>query len=200
MDRLTTLPTPGLPGPRLPSAREQARHALLLLGAPAPARLLVSVHRALFDGDLDMAGLAGLLRDEERAPVPEVCAGLSADLTGTHVALAAWPLEQRLVTPAAARADGLRFVLRVADWVALRAAAGRSAHRLLRELAATVPGGPEALDVRDAVRAALDDPGLRDAVAAERSLRAAVRAKAETLPDRQQWFGRPAVPHQRGRA
>jgi hypothetical protein len=33
----------------LPSTREQARHALLLLDAPAPARLVVDVHRALFD-------------------------------------------------------------------------------------------------------------------------------------------------------
>jgi hypothetical protein len=184
----------------LPSAREQAHHALLLLGAPAPARLLVSVHRALFDGDLDIAGLAGLLRYEQRATVPVVCAGLSADLTGTSVALAAWPLEQRIVTPAAARADGLRFVLRVADWVALQAGAGRSADRLLREMAVAVPYGPEALDVRDAVRAALNDPDLLDAVAAEGPLRAAVLAQAESLPARQQWFGRLTMPHQRGGA
>ncbi len=183
----------------LPSAREQARHALLLLGAPAPARLVVSVHRALFDGDLDMAGLAGLLRDEQRAPVPVVCAGLSADLTGTSVALAEWPLEQRLVTPAAARADGLRFVLRVADWVALQTVAGRSADRLVREMALTVPYGPEAPDVRDAVRPALNDPALLDAVAAERPLVAALLTQAESLPARQQWFGRVAMPHQRGR-
>lgn len=184
----------------LPGAREQARHALLLLGAPVPARLLVSVHRALFDGDLDMAGLAGLLRDEHRAPAPVVCAGLAADLTGTSVALEAWPLERRIVTPASARADGLRFVLRVADWVALRAFSGRSADRLLREMAEAVPHGPEAPDVRDAVRVALHDPDLLDAVAAERPLRAAVLAQAQALPARQQRFGRPAMPLQRGPA
>jgi hypothetical protein len=181
----------------LPSAREQARHALLLLGAPAPARLLVSVHRALFDGDLDMAGLAGLLREEQRAAAPVVCAGLSADLIGTSVALAEWPLAQRIVTPWSARADGLRFVLRVADGVALRAFSGRSADRLLREMALTVPHGPEAPDVRDAVRAALSDPALLDAVAAEAPRRAAILAQASALPARQQWFGRVAMPHQR---
>jgi hypothetical protein len=182
----------------LPSAREQARHALLLLGAPAPARLVVSVHRALFDGDLDAASLAGLLRDEQRSPAPVVCTGLSADLTATHVALAEWPLEQRIVTPAVARADGLRFVLRVADWVALQTGAGRSADLLLREMARAVPGGPEAVDVRDAVRAALDDPAVRDPALAEAATRAAAVARAGALDRRQQWFGRAAMPHQRG--
>ena len=64
----------------LPSTREQARHALLLLGAPAPARLVIDVHRALFDGDLDMPGLAALLRSERRTAAPVVCHGLTADI------------------------------------------------------------------------------------------------------------------------
>jgi len=50
----------------LPSLREQARHALLLLGVPAPARLVVEVHGAFFDGDLSVSALVALLRDEER--------------------------------------------------------------------------------------------------------------------------------------
>lgn len=181
----------------LPTARAQARRALLLLGAPAPARLLVSVHGALFDGDLDMPSLAQLLRDEQRAAEPVVCAGLSADLRPAHVALAEWPLAHRLVTPATARADGLRFVLRVADWVALQTGAGRSADRLLREMASVVPGGPEAVDLREAVRAALDDPAVRQSVAGESAMRLSVLAKAAALDRRQQLFGRAAAPHQR---
>jgi hypothetical protein len=51
----------------LPSTREQARHGLLLLGVPASPRLLVEVHRAIFDGDLSVPALAALIRDEERA-------------------------------------------------------------------------------------------------------------------------------------
>jgi hypothetical protein len=188
MTRLNTLPT----------AREQARHALLLLGAPAPARLVVSVHRALFDGDLDMTSLAALLRDEQRAAVPVVCAGLSADLRATHVALAEWPLTHRIVTPAEAQADGLRFVLRVADWVALQSGAGRSGDLLLREMASAVPGGPEAIDVRDAVRAALEDPAVREPVVAESALRGATLRRASALDERQQLFGLVAMPHQRG--
>lgn len=54
----------------LPSLREQARHALLLLGVPSPARLVVAVHAAFFDGDLSVPGIAALLRDEERAYAP----------------------------------------------------------------------------------------------------------------------------------
>ena len=91
----------------LPSTREQARHALLLLGAPAPARLVVDAHRALFDGDLDMPGLAALLRLERRARDPVVCHGLTTDLAAAHVALAEWPLEHRIVTPASVRRAAL---------------------------------------------------------------------------------------------
>jgi hypothetical protein len=175
----------------LPSTREQARQALLLLGAPAPAALVVSVHRALFDGDLDMASLAGLLRDEQRTAAPVVCTGLSADLRPLHVALAEWPLTQRLVTPATARADSLRSVLRVADWVALQTGAGRSADLLLRELVADVPGGAEANDIRDAVRAELA------ARTGDSGVPADVLERAEALDPRQQLFGLPAMPHQR---
>src|SRR4051812_39508323 len=117
----------------LPSTREQARHALLLLGAPAPARLVVGVHQALFDGDLEASSLTALLRAERHAAAPVVCHGLAGDLTAAHVALAAWPLPRRIVLPAAARADALRSLIRVADLVALHTGAGRSADLLLRE-------------------------------------------------------------------
>jgi hypothetical protein len=182
----------------LPSAREQARHALLLLGAPAPARLVVGVHHALFDGDLDMSALTGLLRDERRSLPPVVCHGLGADLAPIHVALGEWPLARRIVTPATARADALTFVVRVADLVATHRGAGRSADLFLRELAAEVPGGAEAVDVGDAARAALADPELLAAVEAESPVRDATAVRAARLDEIQQYFGVPAVPQQRG--
>jgi len=183
----------------LPSTRDQARHALLLLGAPAPARLVVGVHQALFDGDLEASSLTALLRAERHAAAPVVCHGLAGDLTAAHVALAAWPLPRRIVLPAAARADAMRFLIRVADLVALHTGAGRSADLLLREMAAEVPGGLEAADVRDAARAALESPSLVAAVEAEWPVREAVAARAAALDRTQQLFGVPAVPQQRGR-
>src|SRR4051812_29200914 len=101
----------------LPSTREQARHALLLLGVPAPGRLVVAVHRALFDGDLDMPALARLLRAERRAQVPVVCHGLAPTLAPLHVALVEWPLERRIVTPAADRANLEEAVARIRGFV-----------------------------------------------------------------------------------
>ena len=98
-----------------PVLREQARHALLLLGAPAPARLVVDVHTALFDGDLSVPGLAEVLRDEERQYDPDVlrayriCPALHHDLTVARgqIALSCWPVERRLVSPASARVNAL---------------------------------------------------------------------------------------------
>jgi hypothetical protein len=180
----------------LPSTAEQARHALLLLGAPAPGRLLVDVHAALFDGDLSMPGVAGLLRDR----VPGFCAALRPDLTAARglIALADWPVGRRIVTPAVQRADELAMVVRVAEFVAMRTVAGRSADRLLRALAQRVPHGPEALDLADAARAALADEQLVAAVEAEQPDRAAAAERAAELDARQQLYGVPAVPHQRG--
>ncbi len=185
MNRLSTLPT----------TIEQVRHALLLLGAPAPARLVVDVHVALFDGDLSMAALAGLVRDR----VPGFCAALRADLTAAPglVALAEWSLERRIVTPAGRRADELAMIVRVAEFVAIRPGAGRAADRLLRELAQRVPHGVEALDLAEAARAALAEPGLTAELAAEEPIRAAAVARADGLDPRQRLFGVPAVPHQR---
>jgi hypothetical protein len=180
----------------LPSTIEQARHALLLLGAPAPARLLVDVHAALFDGDLSTAGVAGLLRDR----VQGFCAALEPDLTAARglVALADWPLERRIVTTAARRADELAMVVRVAEFVAMRRGAARSADRLLRELAQRVPHGSEAVDLADAARAALAEPQLIARLAAEVPIREAATRRAAGLEASQQLFGLPAVPHQRG--
>ena len=182
----------------LPSTREQARHALLLLGAPAPARLLVDVHRALFDGDLDMPGLAALLRSERRALAPVVCHGLTADLAAAHVALAEWPLAHRIVTPISVRHAALGAVARIAEFAAMRRGSGGGAvRRLLHALAADVPGGPEATDLGLAARTALDDPELVAALTAEAPQRAVTAERAAALDPTQQLFGVPPLPHQR---
>ncbi|WP_433375290.1 hypothetical protein ACQPZX_05655 [Actinoplanes sp. CA-142083] len=181
MNHLSTLPTTG----------EQARHALLLLGAPASARLVVDVHAALFDGDLSVPALA-------RERVPGLCAALRADLSAAPglIALAEWPLSRRIVTPAARRADELAMIVRVAEFAAITP--GRSPLKLLRELAERVPHGPEAFDLADAARAALTDPELVARIAAEAPAREELVARASALAEKQQLYGVPAVPHQRG--
>jgi hypothetical protein len=180
----------------LPSTAEQARHALLLLGAPAPARLVVDVHAALFDGDLAVPDLATLLR----VRAPGFAAALRPDLTAARglIALADWPLERRLLTPARQRADTLAMVLRVGEFVAIQTSAGRAADRLLRGLAEGVPHGVEAVDLVEAVRAALAEPELAAAMQAEEPSRAAALDRAAELDPRQQLYGVPAVPQQRG--
>ncbi|WP_250000967.1 hypothetical protein [Actinoplanes sp. M2I2] len=182
----------------MPTTAEQARHALLLLGAPASARLLADVHGALFDSDLTVPALVGLVRD----PASGLCAALNPDLTPARglVALAEWPLERRVVTPAGQRADALAAVIRVAEFVTIRPGAGRSAHLLLRALAEGVPHGPEASDLAGAARLALAAPDLVAAVAAEEPVRAAAVERARALSPAQQLHGLPAVPHQRGGA
>jgi hypothetical protein len=180
----------------LPTTSEQARHALLLIGAPASPRLVADVHGAFFDGDLSVPALAALRRD----PSSGLCAALDQDLFPVRglIALGDWSLERRLVTPAGRRADALTTVIRVAGFAAMRPAAARAAHRLLRSLAETVPHGPEAVDLADAAREALASPALVAALAAEEPARVAAVARALTLPQSQQLFGLPAVPHQRG--
>jgi hypothetical protein len=180
MNRLSTLP----------SASEQARHALLLLGAPAPARLVVDVHRAMFDGDLDMPAVAALLRAEQRSPEPTICHGLSPNLAPVRVALAEWPLEHRIVTARAARAAAFVAVIRIAEFVAMRPGAGASPERLLRSLAAEVPGGPEAADLAAAARTALDALGPDAEIEA-------VTVRAAALGPRHRLFGVPPLPSQR---
>ncbi|MDT5033694.1 MAG: hypothetical protein QOC94_3865 [Actinoplanes sp.] len=254
----------------LPSTAEQAHHALLLLGAPAPARLVIDVHAALFDGDLAMPALTALLRAEQRAlggtgrhalppagsggtelppaglggsevapaglggsemaPIGlggsemaagglggtevaagsdvayAICRGLDLDLRPVRglLALASWPLERRIVSPAAVRADALAMVVRVLEFVAVRPV-GAPVLRLIRQLAEQVPGGPEAIDPLDpgaltqAARLALADPALDAAVAREQPARAAAVARAGQLDPAHQLFGVPALPHQRER-
>ncbi|GAA2641467.1 hypothetical protein [Paractinoplanes durhamensis] len=178
----------------LPSTGEQARHALLLLGAPAGARLVVDVHEAFFDGDLSMAGVSGLIR----ARATGLCAALRPDLTAAPglLALAEWPLDLRIVTPAQRRADELAMIARLAEFAVVRP--GRSPVRLMRELAQRVPHGSEAVDLAEAARAALTAPRLVAEIAAEAPARDDAVARAAALDPRQQLFGVPTVPHQRG--
>lgn len=198
----------------LPSTREQAQHALLLLGAPAPARLIVDVHAGLFDGDLDMASLVALVRAEQRETAVvagstnayKICVGLDLDLVAVRgmLALSTWVLERRVLTPAVARADALAMVVRVAEFAGMRPSVDASALRLLRNLAESVPGGPEAVDVlrpgalADAARLALAEPALAEAIEREAVARGAAVARAERLDLRSQLFGVAAVPRQRG--
>jgi hypothetical protein len=174
MNRLSTLP----------SAREQARHALLLIGAPAPARLVVQVHRALFDGDLDMPGLAGLLRAERLAASPVVCRGLTAELTPIHVALAEWPLERRIVTPATARADERTALARITEFVAMQPGASRSAQELLWSLSVATESAATS----------------EEAPAAEAPIRSAAVRLAASRTVAERLFGVPVIPRPRSGA
>ena len=182
----------------LPSTSEQARHALLLLGAPASARLVVDVHAALFDGDLSMSGLAGLLRSR----VPGFCVALNPDLTPAPglIALDAWPLERRVITPARHRVDELASFVRIAEFANVRSSAPRSADRLLRALAEAVPDGVESANLADAARVALSSGQLVAAVTAEAPSHAAAVSRAAGLELAQQLYGLPVVPQQRGGA
>jgi hypothetical protein len=189
-----------------PVLREQARHALLLLGAPAPAKLVVDVHTALFDGDLSMSGLATVLRDEERQYDPDtlrpyrICPALHHDLTVARglVTLSGWPAARRLVSPQSVRAGALAAVVRVAEFVAIREQASSAVLGLLRRLADTVPGGPEAFLVHDP-RALADAARAALAEITVEALPEAVERRWSALDERQRLFGVMSLPHQRGR-
>lgn len=118
--------------------------------------------------------------------------------------LGSWPVADRICSPAAARADALTMVVRIAEIAPMRPGACTAA--LLRRLAESVPDGVEAFDplnpaaLADVARAALADPALADAVAAEEPARAAAADRARLLSRRQQLFGMATVPHQRGPA
>jgi hypothetical protein len=205
----------------LPSLREQARHALLLIGAPAPARLVVEVHGALFDGDLSMTGLAGLLRDEERdfdrgvAAGWRICPALREDdLTALRglITLSTWPMELRIPQP---EHDRPAAVVRIAEFIAMRESGpptvgpglgssgpptvgpglgisvSPAAAALLRGLAETVPCGPE--NLATLAHTALEALPERPAVPATTERRWA------GLDERQRLFGVPGVPQQRSR-
>jgi hypothetical protein len=195
----------------LPSTREQAYHALTLLGVPVGARTVVAVHGALFDGDLTVGALTGQLRMEERGVGPltpyRLCVALTAaDLTPARglIALSTWALTGRISTPTSVRVDTLTAVVRVAEFAAVQPGASPTTARLLHELAAQVPGGPEAYRVMDpgaladAARAALTAPGLVAAAEQDRVVReAAAERAAARLDERQLLFGVRQLPRPR---
>ncbi|MFI5936755.1 hypothetical protein [Actinoplanes sp. NPDC051494] len=191
----------------LPGIREQARHALVLLGAPATQRTVVEVHTALFDGDLSVPALAAVLREEERQYDPDaltayrICPALHHDLSAARglVTLGGWPVARRLASPLQARRDALAAVVRIAEFVVIRASAGATALDLLRRLADTVPGGPEAFLVHDP-RALADAARTALAELAPAPAPEAAVARWERLDERQRLFGILSLPHQRGRA
>jgi hypothetical protein len=132
-----------------------------------------------------------------------ICPGLNLDLTPARglVTLSTWSVAERICTPAVARAEALAIVVRVAEFVAVRP--GTCGAWLLRQLAETVPGGPETVDplkplaLAEVARAALTNRALVDAVAAEQPAREAAAARATQLDERTRLFGVPSVPHQR---
>ena len=186
----------------LPSSREQARRVLLLLGVPASLRLVVEVHGALFDGDLTVAALVALLREEKRGhpagAAYRICPALQPDLTAARglLTLSTWPVEGRIARPPR---DLLTAIVRIAEFIAMRDAAGAAAATLLRGLADEVPGGPEAYAVHDpaaladAARAALADVPVA-------ALPVETNRRWTGLDEQQQLFGLPRVPRQRGPA
>ncbi|WP_306212251.1 hypothetical protein [Actinoplanes sp. RD1] len=190
----------------LPGTREQARHALVLLGAPATARMVVDVHAALFDGDVSVPDLAELLRDEERRFDPDTLAAyrlvpaLHHDLSAARglVTLSGWPVARRLVSPAAARANALAAVIRIAEFIVIRASASAAAMDLLRRLAESVPGGAEAFLVHDP-RALADAARAALAELTPEPVPDALVARWELLDERQRLFGVMSLPHQRDR-
>lgn len=190
----------------LPGVREQIHHTLVLLGAPATSRLVVEVHAALFDGDLSMSALAGVVRDEERRYDPDaltayrICPALLGDLSAApgQLTLSSWSVERRLVSPMRNRADALAAVVRIAEFVHIRATAGAAAMSLLRRLAENVPGGPEAFLVQDP-RALADAARAALAQLPAEPAPAALVSRWELLDERQRLFGLHSLPHQRGR-
>jgi hypothetical protein len=182
--------------PLLP-VREQVHQALILLGAPAAQKLIVTVHDAFFGSALASAGLTSLRRDEERsfraAPYARpyyLCATLTADLLAPArglLAVSTWPTERRVIGPLSPRVNYLEAAIRVAEGLLRVPDPGTAAIRLLRQFAANIPGAKPSSPqvVADAARAELEvhrdeDLAIRHA--------AAVRARAQ-LDDVEQLFG-----------
>lgn len=136
--------------------RERAHRALVMLGVPASTRMIVTVHRAFFPGDLRGAQLTGLRTAEERsfraAPFARpyyLCAALTERLTAARglLAVSTWPLEHRVVGPLSPRVDLLVATERIAEHVRRLAGGAEGlagvpprALRLLVRMARTIPG------------------------------------------------------------
>ncbi|MTE14174.1 serine/threonine-protein kinase [Nocardia aurantiaca] len=130
--------------------REHVHRVLALLTVPAAPRLILAVHDGFFSGELLPARLTSLRRDEERsfrtAPFARpyyVCAALTVDLLAPArglMALSTWSAQQRLIGPLSARVDLLTAVIRLAEHTSELAEPTPAVQRVLRQLAATIPG------------------------------------------------------------
>ncbi|GAA3040341.1 hypothetical protein [Actinokineospora globicatena] len=146
---------PAQAGSILP-AREQVHQALVLLAVPSAPKLVVSVHTAVFGGDLSSVKLTSLKRDEERsfrssphARPYYLCNALTYDrLVPARglVAVSTWPLARRVVGPLSARVDFLRVGIALAHQVERMSTPTAPVLRLLWQYAANIPDAAPAFD------------------------------------------------------
>ncbi|MBG0818852.1 hypothetical protein [Planomonospora sp. ID82291] len=203
-------PLPREAGAALMPIREQVHQALLLLGVPTAAKLVVAVNEAFFAGGLRSPQLSSLRRDEERSfrsdPYARpyyLCAALTDRLSPARGLLAAstWPLEARVVGPLSPRVDFLTAATRIAEHLARLAEPPPGAVRLLSRMAQNIPGAVEGgfgpVDPATVVGAARAE--LEVHLPADTAQRAEVAARAgDQLTDVERLFGAAALSTLRG--
>ncbi|MBG0830365.1 hypothetical protein HS041_21610 [Planomonospora sp. ID67723] len=189
--------------------REQVHQALVLLGVPSAAKLIVAVNEAFFSGALRGPQLTSLRRDEERSfrgdPYARpyyLCAALTDRLSPARGLLAdsTWPLEARVVGPLSPRVDYLTAAMRIAEHLTRLADPPQGAVRLLSRMAQNIPGGAEGfapVDPLTVIRAARAE--LEVHLPADTAQRAEVAARAGgQLTDAECLFGASALSTLRG--
>ncbi|GAA3134848.1 hypothetical protein GCM10010466_27120 [Planomonospora alba] len=198
------------PAATLMPVREQVHQALLLLGVPAAARLIVAVNGAFFSGALRGPQLSSLRRDEERsfrgAPYTRpyyLCAALTDRLSPARGLFAdsTWPLRARVVGPLSPRVDFLSAAVRIAEHLTRLADPPPGAVRLLSRMAQNIPGAAETgfgpADPATVIAAARAE--LEVHLPADTAQRAEVAARAgEQLTDAERLFGAAALTTLRG--
>ncbi|WP_330274390.1 hypothetical protein OG205_01475 [Lentzea sp. NBC_00516] len=137
--------------------REQVHQALVLLGVPSAPKLIASVHKVVFSGDLTSSKLTSLKRDEGRsfqssphARPYYLCSALTADLlvpVRGLLAVSTWPMACRVVGPLSARVDFLRSGIALAEQVGRMVAPTTPVLRLLWQFAANIPDAAATFDV-----------------------------------------------------
>ncbi|GGK87245.1 hypothetical protein Ppa06_52480 [Planomonospora parontospora subsp. parontospora] len=197
-------------GAALMPIREQVHQALLLLGVPTAAKLVVAVNEAFFAGGLRSPQLSSLRRDEERSfrsdPYARpyyLCAALTDRLSPARGLLAdsTWPLEVRVVGPLSPRVDFLTTAVRIAEHLTRLAEPPPGAVRLLSRMAQNIPGAVEGgfgpADPATVVGAARAE--LEVHLPADTAQRAEVAARAgDQLTDVERLFGAAALSTLRG--
>nr|WP_260408289.1 hypothetical protein [Planomonospora venezuelensis] len=197
------------PGTSLMPIREQVHQALLLLGVPSAAKLVVTVNEAFFSGALRGPQLTSLRRDEERSfrsdPYARpyyLCAALTDRLSPARGLLAdsTWPLEARVVGPLSPRVDYLTAAVRIAEHLVRLADPPPGAVRLLSRMAQNIPGGAEGfapVDPAAVIRAARAELEVHAASDAAQRAEVAARAGGQ-LTDVERLFGVSALSTLRG--